>query len=135
MKAYTAIVKSTGGQLDKYQDFDTQADADGHVSTYGGFVVPDPGGSTSYWVVDASAKTVVYDRTLADADSLASSWASLRTERNVLLASSDWTQYNDSPLTDAAKVNWTVYRQELRDLPVTTDDPVDPAWPTKPAGD
>ena len=61
--------------------------------------------------------------------------ARLRTKRNALLASSDWTQGTDSPLTDAAKVNWAVYRQELRDLPATTDDPVNPTWPTKPTGD
>ena len=55
--------------------------------------------------------------------------AALRVERNDLLYSSDWTQGNDSPLTDEGKASWATYRQELRDLPDTTDDPADPTWP------
>jgi len=57
---------------------------------------------------------------------------SLRTERNAKLASSDWTQYTDSPLADEAKASWSTYRQELRDLPATTEDPADPTWPEAP---
>jgi hypothetical protein len=59
-------------------------------------------------------------------------WASLRTERNALLASSDWTQGADSPLTDEVKTAWATYRQELRDLPASTEDPADPTWPEVP---
>ena len=54
---------------------------------------------------------------------------SLRTERNALLVSSDWTQGNDSPLDDGAKTSWTTYRQALRDLPANTADPAAPVWP------
>jgi hypothetical protein len=57
--------------------------------------------------------------------------AGLRTERNTLLTESDWTQSSDSPLTDEVKVEWATYRQELRDLPASTD-PADPTWPTPP---
>ncbi len=46
-----------------------------------------------------------------------------RGRRNELLAHSDWTQINDSPLTNELKTAWATYRQELRGL---TD--VD-AWP------
>ena len=46
-----------------------------------------------------------------------------RTTRNKLLSDSDWTQMNDSPLTNEAKTAWATYRQELRD--VTDLD----AWP------
>jgi hypothetical protein len=56
----------------------------------------------------------------------------LRVKRNALLDSSDWTQYNDSPLTDEAKAEWASYRQELRDLPANTPDPADPTWPNIP---
>jgi len=132
MENFIAIVKSTDGALDKYQDFAVEADAVSHVEQYGGFVAPDPGGSTSYWVVDESAQTVTNDQAQADADALASSWASLRTERNALLASSDWTQSPDSPLTDEVKVSWATYRGELRDLPASTEDPADPTWPEAP---
>ena len=65
----------------------------------------------------------------------------IRQKRNVLLAESDWTQSNDSPLSDAEKTAWAEYRQSLRDittgLVVTFDDKdfVDESaitWPTKP---
>ena len=114
MENFIAIVKSTGGKLEKYQDFAVEADAVSHVATYGGFVAADPGGSTSYWVVDEAAETVVNNQAQADADALESSWDNLRRERDSLLTSSDWTQYNDSPLADEAKTSWSTYRQELR---------------------
>ena len=132
MENFIAVVKSTDGSLDKYQDFAVEADAVSHVEQYGGFVAPDPGGGTSYWVVDEDAQTVTNDQAQADADALASSWVSLRTERNALLASSDWTQYTDSPLDDEAKAEWATYRQELRDLPASTEDPANPTWPSAP---
>ena len=132
MENFIAIVKSTDGKLDKYQDFAVEADAVSHVATYGGFVVPDPGGSTGYWVVDAEAETVTNNQDQADADALANSWTALRSERDALLGSSDWTQYNDSPLTDEVKAEWAVHRQALRDLPENTDDPANPTWPTPP---
>lgn len=59
--------------------------------------------------------------------------AELRIERNAKLAESDWTQYNDSPLTDEAKSEWINYRQSLRDLPASTEDPADPTWPEAPS--
>ena len=131
MKSFIAIVKSTDGVLDKYQGFDLEDDAIAHVATYGGFVVPDPGGQTSYWVVDAEAQTVTNNQDQADADALTRSWAKLRTERNALLVSSDWTQASDSPLTDEVKATWVTYREELRDFPESAD-PADPTWPTPP---
>ena len=65
------------------------------------------------------------------ADRPTRSWDRLRSERNILLTESDWTQYNDSPL-DEAKADWATYRQELRDLPANTDDPANPTWPSAP---
>ena len=132
MEKHIAIVKSTDGKLDKYQDFAVKAKAVKHVKQYGGFVVPNPGGQISYWVVDEAAETVVNDQAQADADALERSWDRLRRERDSLLVSSDWTQYNDSPLADEVKTSWATYRQELRDLPDTTDDPADPTWPEVP---
>ena len=59
--------------------------------------------------------------------------ASIRVERNALLDSTDWTQGNDSPLTDKVKTNWSTYRQELRDIPETyTADPDAVVWPEAP---
>ena len=59
----------------------------------------------------------------------------LRSARTQLLWDSDWTQMLDSPLTDAKKLEWSTYRQELRDLPATEAERTDMAefeMPTKP---
>ena len=53
----------------------------------------------------------------------------IRRERNELLVSSDFTQLDDSPKDKQA---WKTYRQQLRDLPATTDDPANPTWPVAP---
>ena len=59
---------------------------------------------------------------------------SQRRVRDKLLADSDWTQMNDSPLTNEDKTAWATYRQELRDLsdldawPNLDDDD----WPVAP---
>lgn len=140
MKQHIAVVKWEGDKIAKYQDFDTQSEADTHISSFGGFVVPNPGGNTNYWIVDEAAKTVVNDQAQADADSLASDWGYLRSERNALLTASDWTQGTDSPLDEENKVDWAMYRQELRDLPANTSDlganhHQNQTWPTKPTGD
>ena len=58
---YVAIVKTSNNKVDKYQDFDTQTEANTHVATYGGFVVSNPGGTPTWWVVNASNRSVTYD--------------------------------------------------------------------------
>ena len=57
-------------------------------------------------------------------------WAAVRTERNARLIACDWTQLADAPLTELQKSNWVVYRQALRDVPSTQNDPFDIVWPT-----
>mgnify|MGYP001128758390 FL=1 len=55
--------------------------------------------------------------------------------RNNLLKHSDYTQFNDSPLSDEEKAAWATYRQELRDLMSNLDDldHVDEVtWPIEP---
>ena len=55
--------------------------------------------------------------------------------RNSLLASSDWTQSNDSPMNELKINEWAIYRQALRDMPETYDSATslsDIIWPTKP---
>jgi len=54
----------------------------------------------------------------------------LRVKRNELLKDTDWTQTNDIGLEN--EVEWEVYRQALRDLPSTTEDPETPIWPEPP---
>jgi hypothetical protein len=57
-----------------------------------------------------------------------------RTTRNKLLADSDWTQMNDSPLSNEAKTAWATYRQELRDMSDLAAWPniADDDWPVAP---
>jgi hypothetical protein len=56
-------------------------------------------------------------------------WERLRIKRNTMLQQSDWTQILDAPVNQQA---WATYRQELRDLPETTDDPREAVWPEPP---
>jgi hypothetical protein len=59
----------------------------------------------------------------------------IRQKRNDLLIASDWTQVNDSPLSDTKKAEWATYRQELRDLPSShqsTTNFDDVVFPTQP---
>ncbi|MDY0990255.1 hypothetical protein BSF41_40660 [Flavobacterium sp. ACN2] len=55
----------------------------------------------------------------------------LRIRRNALLVESDWTQVEDSPLSEEKKMAWKNYRQELRDL-TNQEDLTAIVWPTKP---
>jgi len=71
--------------------------------------------------------------------------AEVKSYRNALLAWSDWTQFNDSPLSSSKKTEWATYRQALRDIPATiagdsnltakimADDHTLSTWPTQPS--
>ena len=59
----------------------------------------------------------------------------IRLMRNRLLTESDWTQLSDSPLSQEEKGLWSIYRQELRDIPESIPSDIsfsDIIWPTKP---
>ena len=45
----------------------------------------------------------------------------LRQHRNKLLAESDWTVMEDSPLSETKKTEWETYRQALRDITKTAE--------------
>jgi len=56
----------------------------------------------------------------------------LRSRRNQLLASSDWTQVADVALTVEDDIKWRDYRKALRNLPAglrTADDVTNVDWP------
>jgi hypothetical protein len=55
----------------------------------------------------------------------------IRNTRNTLLIESDWTQVEDSPLSEEKKTEWKNYRQELRDL-TDLENGADAVWPTPP---
>jgi len=56
----------------------------------------------------------------------------LRKERDRRLAEVDWIFSGDYQLSEEEWGAWTTYRQALRDLPSTTEDPANPVWPEKP---
>ncbi len=56
----------------------------------------------------------------------------VRYERNEKLAASDWTQVDDSPLTNTQKAAWATYRQALRDITAQPNFPYSVNWPTQP---
>ena len=71
----------------------------------------------------------------SDAEKNAAVMEELRAIRDRTLAWCDWTQFNDSPLTDSEKAEWATYRSALRDFPSTNANVTsmeDVVWPTKP---
>jgi hypothetical protein len=66
MKDYVAVVSHDAGRVTKFQDFDTQADADTHVVNFGGFVANNPGDDIGYWVI--ADNTLTYDTAQETAD-------------------------------------------------------------------
>lgn len=65
------------------------------------------------------------------ATDIANLWENIRSRRDVELKDSDWTQLPDSPFTEEKKTEWSVYRQQLRDI-TNQLDPTSIIWPTKP---
>jgi len=60
-------------------------------------------------------------------------WTALRTERNRRLTETDWVALADAHLSQDKKDAWFAYRQELRDLPESVQNPMDSVpWPLKP---
>lgn len=55
--------------------------------------------------------------------------ANVRSQRDSLLAVSDWTQVPDAPVNKTA---WAVYRQALRDITNQVRFPHEVVWPVKP---
>jgi hypothetical protein len=62
-------------------------------------------------------------------------WASVRTIRDEFLISSDFNVLPDRWAAMSAEVQaaWTKYRQDLRDIPKTFDDPLFVNFPAKPS--
>lgn len=58
--------------------------------------------------------------------------AKMRSERDILLKETDFTQLSDAPITAEKKAEFATYRQALRDLPSTILDINNFNFPTKP---
>jgi|TARA_B110000090_G_scaffold81294_1_gene92505 hypothetical protein len=59
-------------------------------------------------------------------------WSEVRSGRDSLLSESDWTQFNDSPISGSTLTDWQTYRQSLRDI-TNQSDPYDITWPNIPS--
>jgi len=56
----------------------------------------------------------------------------VRTQRTEKLRDCDWTQLDDTPMSNTQKADWAEYRQALRDVPNQAGFPFDIEWPTQP---
>lgn len=59
--------------------------------------------------------------------------AYLRHIRDLLMGLTDYTQANDSPLSEEQRAAWATYRQALRDLPASYNGDGPIPWPAEPA--
>ena len=85
--------------------------------------IPVYAGNTDY-------DTIVAEKlTIAAYTPPAITWADIRSERDSLLAATDWWAVSDR----AISASETAYRQALRDVPQNFASPADVVWPTKPA--
>lgn len=76
------------------------------------------------WVVSDASSEEIEQR-------INGQWLVIRRQRNEYLSECDWTQLPDSPLSEQKKSEWSIYRQELRDI-TSQLDPFNIVWPTKP---
>jgi hypothetical protein len=56
----------------------------------------------------------------------------VRTQRTEKLRDCDWTQLDDTPMSNTQKADWATYRQALRDVPKQAGFPFDIEWPVQP---
>jgi hypothetical protein len=62
-------------------------------------------------------------------------WAAVRNQRNQFLLMTDWTQIPDNNLDEAAREEWRLHRQALRDMTTTNSSVTsheDLVWPAIP---
>lgn len=89
--------------------------------------LPDDAAQSAYHVVGGVA-ALKPSEDVRQAE-IARAWVLLRRRRDAMLSACDWTQVPDAPVDHAA---WAAYRQQLRDLPSQTTDPMDVTWPIPP---
>ena len=128
--SYLAIVKVENNRIVKYQGFESESDANAHISTHGGFVVETPAaGHMDYWVINEGAKTIAHDLSAQSTDDAAREMTMIRNHRDGLLTETDWMANSDVTMSDT----WKTYRQKLRDVPASNTVYANVTWPTQPA--
>lgn len=78
------------------------------------------------WVLPYLVEPMTAEEAEAEIAALA---ATVRAQRDYLLATSDWTQSADAPVD---RPLWAAYRQALRVLPEQAGFPIDCSWPEPP---
>jgi hypothetical protein len=91
------------------------------INVWGVFVDCFPGHTETYISQDESK--ITDDQWLA----MARLW------RNTLLNESDWSQVPDNPLTEEKRAEWRQYRQTLRELTDTYENPKEIVFPDLPS--
>lgn len=71
-------------------------------------------------------------QSVIDAAIAAQRWSEIRSRRDALLRACDYAVMPDYPLTDDQLAEVKAYRQALRDIPETADDPDAIEWPEQP---
>ena len=129
MTNYTAIVSTENGRITKFAEFETQQEAQNHVSVYGGFVYNGP--YQEYLEVGFD-NTVTFNQGWAD-EAMA---ANVRMERDMVLASEvDPIVTNPlrwADMTTTEQNAWSQYRTDLLNITDQAGFPNDVTWPTKP---
>ncbi len=116
---------------------DSSTFTDEEIESAGWTVAPDPityDGTTHNinWNSETSSWYLTEVAAEDQAERITAGWRGVRSERNSMLADSDYMviQAIESGTTIAS--NWATYRQALRDI-TNQSDPFDITWPTKPS--
>jgi len=136
MNAYVSLISETLEIVDRF--YGTQSDVESRSSDLEHVIVP-PEMDLSFVVPTRNSETNKIQFTV-DTEALEaatqnhnqSQWLMFRGERTQRLSECDWVLLSDVPLTQEKLDEWKVYRQALRDLPSTTEDPQNPVYPTPP---
>ena len=140
-------VKSYDFSGEDYEIIETNAqlsyestDEDGNTRTISfnesGHIVTNLEGIHYHLKWDASKKEIVKDDTAKAAYDLAEEWKRIRTERNRLLAETDWVVIKARENGGQVPTAWKTYRVALRDIPAEQSDKTkysEITWPTKPS--
>ena len=127
--SYTAIVSVENGKITKYAEFEGQQDAHNHVNEHGGFVYN-------------GAYQVHLEVGLDNSVSVNQGWIDEEVSNLVRQFRNDLMILEIDPivsnplrwgsLSDEQQLAFTVYRQNLLDIPQQEGFPHNVVWPTKP---
>tara|TARA_B100001057_G_scaffold234929_1_gene235274 strand:+ start:1702 stop:2001 length:300 start_codon:yes stop_codon:yes gene_type:complete len=96
-----------------------------HSLDHGNPIWPDPVGGKPTDITDETERYAFFENQAQQ------NLMSLRNERNIKIAATDWTQNPDVP--ESTRNKWITYRQELRDITKTATSVGDVIWPTPPS--